>query len=59
MSKLEPSKNPFDWWIERHVSFPLLHEMAARFLCLQVTSTSSERLFSKAGLTLSDEEEHE
>ncbi|CAN0335282.1 unnamed protein product, partial [Scytosiphon promiscuus] len=44
--------NPLAWWDERRGTFPLLHDLASRILCVPASSASSERLFSKAGLTL-------
>ena len=52
---LEPLKaddDPLAWWDECRGTFPLLHDLATRILCVPASSASSERLFSKAGLTL-------
>ncbi|CAN0264671.1 unnamed protein product, partial [Laminaria digitata] len=49
---LHEDGNPLAWWDERRGSFPLLQDLASRILCVPASSASSERLFSKAGLTL-------
>lgn len=43
--------NPLEWWETHGGQFPLLKELASRVLCVPASSASSERLFSKAGLT--------
>ena len=44
--------NPLFWWQQRELKFPILSNLAKRFLCIPATSASSERLFSAAGLTI-------
>jgi len=44
--------NPLFWWQQRERKFPILSNLAKRFLCIPATSASSERLFSAAGLTI-------
>lgn len=52
LKALRAEDNPFAWWQSRSVNFPILHDLAQRILCVPASSASSERLFSKAGLTL-------
>ena len=41
---------PYQWWKEREARFPCMSQLAKRYLNVQVTSASSERLFSAFGL---------
>ncbi|CAM9650060.1 unnamed protein product, partial [Laminaria digitata] len=52
MKALRDDTDPLVWWEERSATLPLLRELALRILCVPASSASSERLFSKAGLTL-------
>ena len=47
--------NPFKWWCEHKARFPILAQLARRFLSGTATSVPSERLFSQAGIVY---EEH-
>ena len=47
-------KNPNIWWKENAQYFPYLSSLAKKYLCALGTSVPCERLFSKAGLILSD-----
>lgn len=38
-----------DWWVQNKSAFPLLFEVARRYLSIQATSVSSERVWSTAG----------
>ena len=49
------SGNPFKWWGENNARFPILAQLAKRFLSGTATSVPSERLFSQAGIVY---EEH-
>ena len=65
MYKAEPSlplqredrsyNNPLEWWRLKAQQFPLLSELAIRYLCIPATSAPSERIFSSAGLTIAKE----
>ena len=46
-------KNPLEWWKNHCDQFPLLAVLAKRFLAVQATSASSERVFSHASRILS------
>lgn len=41
--------NAVEWWKSRKIGYPILHQVAARFLMVQATSVASERVFSTAG----------
>lgn len=43
------SQNPLTWWSVHAVEFPLLADLAKRYLCIPGTSVPSERVFSTAG----------
>ena len=45
-------ENPLIWWKENSSHYKSLSSVAQRLLCMPATSTSSERIFSKAGLTV-------
>ena len=45
-------ENPLIWWKENSSRYKSLSSVAQRLLCMPATSTSSERIFSKAGLTV-------
>ena len=42
--------SPFKWWHENKARFPILAQVARRFLSGTATSVPSERLFSQAGI---------
>ena len=46
--------NPAKWWKEDDSEFPLIAQIARRVLCMPATSAPSERIFSVAGLTISN-----
>ena len=47
--------SPLLWWQTRHLTLPILAELARRVLCTPATSAPSERLFSHAGLTIAND----
>jgi hypothetical protein len=47
--------NPLEWWMIKAQQFPLLSEIAIRYLCIPATSAQSERVFSSAGLKIAKE----
>ena len=51
-SPISRKQNPLTWWRENTSRFKSLSCVAQRLLCMPATSTSSERIFSKAGLTV-------
>lgn len=50
---LEPLEcNPIEWWQRHALTFPNLVPLALKLLTILATSVPSERLFSKAGETM-------
>jgi len=47
------NKNPLDEWESTKTVYPKLYKLAQKFLIIPGTSVPSERLFSKAGGTIS------
>ncbi|QQP35181.1 Uncharacterized protein FKW44_023335 [Caligus rogercresseyi] len=45
---------PLLWWHSNRMKYPLLSKLAFKYLSVQATSVSSERLFSTAGQILND-----
>lgn len=43
------------WWWKKSDTLPVLSALAEKYLCVQASSTPSERVFSTAGDTLSPE----
>jgi len=43
------------WWFTSSNRYPILSTIAQRYLCMQASSTPSERVFSTAGDTISAE----
>ncbi len=46
--------DPLLWWKQRRDEFKLLIPLVRAILCIPATSAPSERLFSKASLTLTE-----
>ena len=45
--------DPLDWWKKNEPRYPLLANVARKYLCICATSTASERVFSTAGQVVS------
>jgi hypothetical protein len=52
--KMSKPGNPLLWYQTYELRYPLLSKLALEYLCIPVTSASSERVFSAAGNTISD-----
>lgn len=46
--------DPFVWWKEHKQDYPLMAQLARKYLAMPATSVASERMFSFAGNTVSD-----
>lgn len=46
------SDDPAAWWWNQRMTYPLMSNMAFSYLCVQASSTPSERVFSTAGDTI-------
>ena len=52
---LETNSNPLEWWKNKMKTYPIIANVARRYLGIPASSASVERLFSVAGLTISDD----
>lgn len=43
-------ENPLEWWRRYRTEYPLIAELARRWLCIPASSTPSERVFSDCGI---------
>lgn len=50
----DKSVNPALWWGQNQSTYPVLHRLASKYLCISATSVPSERLFSDAGKVISE-----
>ena len=53
-AEIELDKDPLQWWQLKEAQYPNLSKLAKKYLCIQATSASSERVFSIAGLISDD-----
>ncbi len=49
VAKIDAEEDPLKWWYNNESTYPLLAKLSRKYLCIPATSTSSERVFSKAG----------
>ena len=49
LPRIMSSASPLVWWQSHRETFPYLARLARKYLCIQATSVSSERVFSAAG----------
>lgn len=53
MPGVVPEEDPLKWWKHHKINFPLLSKLAQKYLCIQATSSASERAFSASGNVVS------
>uniref|UniRef100_M3ZUA0 HAT C-terminal dimerisation domain-containing protein n=1 Tax=Xiphophorus maculatus TaxID=8083 RepID=M3ZUA0_XIPMA len=46
---IDASCDPLMWWCDNQRRYPLMANLAKKYMCICATSTSSERMFSTAG----------
>ena len=46
---LDSESNPLDWWSVEHRNYPILAQLAKKYLCICASSVASEKLFSTSG----------
>ncbi|XP_040151483.1 E3 SUMO-protein ligase ZBED1-like [Anopheles arabiensis] len=51
---LQVKCDPFIWWKEREVVYPILSTLAKKYLSIPASSVPCERIFSKAGYILTE-----
>ncbi|GBB88411.1 hypothetical protein RclHR1_00150007 [Rhizophagus clarus] len=54
---LDIDLNLFEWWNNHKVEFPIIVQLAQKYLIIPATSVPSERLFSDAGNHITSKEE--
>ncbi|XP_059194212.1 E3 SUMO-protein ligase ZBED1-like [Centropristis striata] len=53
MPGADHEEDPLKWWKCHKINFPLLSKLAQKYLCIQATSSASERAFSASGNVVS------
>lgn len=53
MPCVDHGEDPLKWWKCHKINFPLLCKLAQKYLCIQATSSASERAFSTSGNVVS------
>ncbi|XP_026471365.1 zinc finger BED domain-containing protein 1-like [Ctenocephalides felis] len=51
---VSPNKDPLKWWYSNKLIYPNLYQLVLKRLNIIATSVPCERIFSKAGLTLTE-----
>jgi len=51
---VEKPNSPLQWWSVNAKKFPRLAKLAKKYLCIPATSAPAERLFSHAGLVITE-----
>lgn len=54
LPKVSSQTNILQWWDSRKTEYPALTKLARKYLCIPATLVPSERLFSSAGLTITE-----
>ncbi|CAF3569696.1 unnamed protein product [Rotaria sp. Silwood1] len=53
-SELHRNENPLEWWSSNKQKYPILSQLAYKYLCIIAISVPSERMFSTTGYLTSD-----
>lgn len=54
MPCVDHEEDPLKWWNSHRINFPRLCKLAQKYLCIQATSSASERAFSTSGNVVTD-----
>ena len=49
MGVVDSESDPLDWWNTEHFNYPMLSQLAKKYLRICASSAASERLFSVSG----------
>lgn len=52
--EINRNENPLEWWCANRKKYPILSQLAFKYLCITATSAPSERMFSTTGQLTSD-----
>ena len=52
--EMHRNENPLEWWHASKTKYPILSQIAYKYLCISGTSVPSERMFSATGHLTSD-----